>query len=58
MNRLILLPGWGLGPAALQPLVDALNGLGLPSELAELPAPTSSDPEVWLAELDARLPVD
>ncbi|MNC28637.1 Pimeloyl-[acyl-carrier protein] methyl ester esterase [compost metagenome] len=58
MNRLILLPGWGLGPAALQPLVDALNGLGLSSELAALPALTSSDPEVWLDELDARLPVD
>jgi len=58
MNRLILLPGWGLGPAALQPLVDALNGLGLPTELAELPALTSSDPQAWLDELDARLPAD
>lgn len=58
MHRLILLPGWGLGPAALQPLVDALNGLGLPTELAELPALTSSDPEAWLNELDARLPAD
>lgn len=58
MNKLILLPGWGLGPAALQPLVDALNGLGLPTELAELPALASSDPEAWLDELDARLPED
>lgn len=58
MNRLILLPGWGLGPAALQPLVDALNGLGLPTELAELPALTSSDPQAWLDELDACLPAD
>ena len=56
MNRLILLPGWGLGPVALQPLADALNGLGLPTELAELPALPGNDPEAWLAELDARLP--
>lgn len=59
MTKLILLPGWGLGPAALQPLVDALNaegGFGV--ELAELPALSSADPEVWLDELDARLPGD
>lgn len=58
MNRLILLPGWGLGPAALQPLVEALNAQGLPTELAELPALDSADPEAWLNELDARLPAD
>lgn len=58
MSPLILLPGWGLGPAALQPLVDALNGLGLPTTLAALPALESADPEAWLAELDARLPAD
>lgn len=58
MTKLILLPGWGLGPAALQPLVAALNEQGLPSELAELPVLDSADPEAWLAELDARLPAD
>ncbi|HEY6610277.1 MAG TPA: alpha/beta fold hydrolase [Pseudomonas sp.] len=58
MKRLILLPGWGLGPAALQPLAEALNAQGLNVELAELPTLTSSDPEAWLAELDARLPAD
>lgn len=59
MNRLILLPGWGLGPAALQPLVDALDVEGdLSVELAELPALNSADPETWLDELDARLPGD
>ncbi len=58
MTRLILLPGWGLGPAALQPLVAALNEQGLPTELAELPALESADPEIWLDELDARLPAD
>ncbi len=58
MTRLTLLPGWGLGPAALQPLVAALNEQGLPTELAELPALESADPEVWLDELDARLSAD
>jgi pimeloyl-[acyl-carrier protein] methyl ester esterase len=58
MHRLILLPGWGLGPATLQPLVDALNAQGLSVELAALPALTSSDPAAWLNELDARLPED
>lgn len=58
MSRLILLPGWGLGPAALQPLVGALRELGVEAELADLPAPGAGDPEAWLAELDARLPDD
>lgn len=58
MSKLILLPGWGLGPAALQALVAALNEQGLAAELAELPALESADPEVWLAELDARLDAD
>ena len=58
MSRLILLPGWGLGPAALQPLVAALNGQGLSTELVALPALDSADPRDWLDELDARLPAD
>ncbi|MCQ4346422.1 alpha/beta fold hydrolase [Pseudomonas stutzeri] len=58
MSKLILLPGWGLGPTALQPLVAALNEQGLAAELAELPALESADPEDWLAELDARLSAD
>lgn len=58
MNKLILLPGWGLGPAALQPLVAALNEQGLATELVELPALDSNDPATWLDELDARLPGD
>lgn len=58
MSRLILLPGWGLGPAALQPLVGALREQGVDAELAGLPAPGVGDPESWLAELDARLPED
>ncbi|MGV6473843.1 alpha/beta fold hydrolase [Azotobacter vinelandii] len=56
MTRLILLPGWGLGRAALEPLAGALRERGLDVGLAGLPALDESDPEAWLAELDARLP--
>lgn len=56
-DRLILLPGWGLGTAPLQPLADALRGLDprLHIELEPLPLLDSSDPADWLDELDARL---
>ncbi len=58
-NTLILLPGWGLGSAALQPLGESLRALGqLSVELVELPALTSGKPQDWLDELDARLPDD
>jgi len=58
MSRLILLPGWGLGPAALQPLIGALREQGVDVELADLPALESANPDAWLAELDERLPGD
>lgn len=58
MSRLILLPGWGLGPAALELLAGALVEQGLAVELADLPAPGEGGSGVWLAELDARLPQD
>ncbi|MDV7213898.1 transporter, partial [Azotobacter beijerinckii] len=44
MSRLILLPGWGLGPAALQPLIGALREQGVDVELADLPALESANP--------------
>ncbi|MFI8745874.1 alpha/beta fold hydrolase [Pseudomonas sp. NPDC077186] len=56
-ERLILLPGWGLDAAVLQPLAEALSG-ELQVELHELPALTSAAVDDWLAELDARLPQD
>ena len=34
MSRLVLLPGWGFGPAALEPLVAALGAEGLAAESA------------------------
>lgn len=52
-ERLILLPGWGLDGAVLQPLAEALGG-----EVHALPALTSANPQDWLDELDARLPRD
>ena len=59
-NRLILLPGWGLGTAPLQPLADALSGIDphLLVQVEPLPTLTSSDPADWLDELDANLPED
>ena len=59
-DRLILLPGWGLGTAPLQPLAEALRGLDprLHVEIEPLPVLESSDPAEWLDELDANLAQD
>ncbi len=59
-DRLILLPGWGMGPAPLQPLAAALHGLDehLHVHIKPLPEPGSSDLGVWLDALDASLPLD
>jgi pimeloyl-[acyl-carrier protein] methyl ester esterase len=59
-DRLILLPGWGLGTAPLEPLADALRGLDprLHVEIEPLPQLDSSDPADWLDELDANLAQD
>ena len=59
-DRLILLPGWGLGSAPLEPLAEALRGLDprLRVEIEPLPLLDSSDPADWLDELDANLAPD
>lgn len=59
-ERLILLPGWGLGVAALKPLATALqqHAPSLDVSLVELPERHSANPEDWLDDLDARLPPD
>jgi pimeloyl-[acyl-carrier protein] methyl ester esterase len=59
-DRLILLPGWAMGPAALEPLAAALRGLEphLQVQIAPLPAPGNGDPIAWLDALDANLPPD
>jgi pimeloyl-[acyl-carrier protein] methyl ester esterase len=59
-DRLILLPGWGLGISPLEPLAAALRGLDehLRVEIEPLPELDSSDVQEWLDELDATLPND
>lgn len=59
-NRLILLPGWGLGISPLEPLAAALQGLDehLRVEIEPLPELESSDLEEWLDELDSTIPQD
>jgi pimeloyl-[acyl-carrier protein] methyl ester esterase len=59
-DRLVLLSGWGLGTAPLEPLVAALRGLNerLQVEIEPLPDLTGSDPEDWLDELDATIAQD
>ena len=57
-DRLILLPGWGLGVSPLEPLAAALRGLDehLRVDIEPLPALAGSDLDEWLDELDATLP--
>src|SRR5690606_5279624 len=57
MTELILLPGWALGTAPLDPLAAALAPF-MPVRIEPLPALTTNDPERWLDELDARLPAN
>lgn len=58
LDRLILLPGWGLGNGALDPLVAALRGLAEPvqARIEVLPEPGSIQLSDWLDALDERLP--
>lgn len=59
-DRLILLPGWGLGRAALEPLAASLRAQdsALRVELLDLPALADSDVSVWLDYLDRHVPTD
>lgn len=59
-DRLILLPGWGLGSLPLEPLAAALRGLDgrLHVEIQPLPLLDSADPHDWLDALDAEVPKD
>lgn len=57
-DRLILIPGWALGPAALEPLRDALAERAPHLAVQIQPLPELDDPAAWLDELDARLPGD
>ena len=57
-NRLILLPGWGLGVSPLEPLAAALRGLDehLHVEIEPLPDLDNDHLDDWLDELDSTLP--
>jgi pimeloyl-[acyl-carrier protein] methyl ester esterase len=57
-NRLLLLPGWGLGCEPLAPLAAALQGLqpNLRVQVEPLPRLDSLDINEWVDELDANLP--
>ncbi|AIR88448.1 alpha/beta fold hydrolase [Pseudomonas cremoricolorata] len=59
-DRLILLPGWGLGTASLVPLAASLRAQDprLHVELRPLPELADSALEVWLDHLDRSLPKD
>ncbi|TWH77499.1 pimeloyl-[acyl-carrier protein] methyl ester esterase [Azomonas agilis] len=55
---LVLLPGWGVAPAVLQPLVDSVR-LRMPElevRLVALPIDSGSEPEHWLDTLEAQIP--
>ena len=57
-DRLVLLPGWGLGVSPLEPLAEALRALDerLRVEIEPLPVLLSTDLDDWLDELDSTLP--
>lgn len=57
-DQLILLPGWAFGPAALQPLCEALTELAPDIDVVIEPLPELADADAWLDELDHRLPRD
>ena len=56
-ETLILLPGWGLDGALLQPLAKAL-GSDMQVQVSALPRLSSAAAADWLDELDTRLPHD
>ena len=56
-EQLILLPGWGLEGAVLQPLAEALGG-EIQVQVPALPRLSSAAAADWLDELDTCLPHD
>lgn len=57
-DHLILLPGWGLGSAPLEPLRDALHEREPHLNVLIEPLPSLDDAADWLDELDDNLPRD
>lgn len=57
-DQLILLPGWAFGPAALQPLCEALAALAPNLDVMIEPLPELASADAWVDELNRRLPTD
>ncbi len=59
-NRVILLPGWGLGTASLEPLAASLRAQDarLRVDLVALPELAEADVQAWVDHLDRHLPTD
>ncbi|MBF8766280.1 alpha/beta fold hydrolase [Pseudomonas putida] len=59
-NRLVLLPGWGLGTASLEPLAASLRAQdpGLQVTLMPLPELDHCDVQGWVDHLDRKVPHD
>lgn len=57
-DHLILLPGWGLGSAPLEPLRDALLEQAPHLDVRIEPLPPEDDAAAWLDALDEELPGD
>ncbi|TWI56751.1 pimeloyl-[acyl-carrier protein] methyl ester esterase [Pseudomonas duriflava] len=55
-DTLVLLPGWGLGTAPLEPLRDELLEIAPYLDVHIEPLPELADVSAWFDDLDARLP--
>ncbi|MCU1717773.1 alpha/beta fold hydrolase [Pseudomonas sp. 5P_3.1_Bac2] len=58
MTKLVVLPGWGLATAPLQPLAAALLARGIEVQVAALPLVAEHSLEGYLGALDQQLPDD
>lgn len=54
MTEVVLLPGWGLGCAPLEPLAEALREQGFSVQLSPLPGRATGQISTWLDELEHR----
>ncbi|WP_312271972.1 alpha/beta fold hydrolase [Pseudomonas sp.] len=55
-DTLVLLPGWGLGTAPLEPLRDELLEIAPYLDVLIEPLPDMADASGWFDDIDARLP--
>lgn len=55
-EHVTLLPGWGFGPAVLEPLREALRAQAPALQVQVLPLPASDASDTWLEQLDDQIP--